>query len=243
MQLFLREWWPTIVVGLAVAIIVFVVGYWQLIVAEGAYLGRWIVTLMYDWFAPRYDSVKGFDPTYEAIALAEPVLRHIKTTVANTATYPSQIEVLDVATGTGRLPAALLFQPTFKGRVIGVDASRRMLKIAQDKLSGHESRVQWQLGDAQRLDFTDGRFDVVGCLEALEFFPDPSRALRELIRVLKPGGLLVVTNRIGPDAWKLPGRAMPTERFMTLLHDLGLRDIEHASWMVDYDLIFAVKPA
>ena len=240
MQAFLGEYWPTILLALILAIIVFGVGYWQLIIAEGAYLGRWIVTLMYDWFAPRYDKVKDFDQGYEAIALAEPVLRHLKTSGLH-ARNPTSVYVLDVATGTGRLPAALLFQPRFKGHVIGVDASARMLNIAKSKLAAFESRVAWQRGDAQHLKFADDTFDVVGCLEALEFFPNPRTALCELVRVLKPGGLLMVTNRVGPDAWKLPGRAMTTDEFMSVLHELGLQEIEHAQWMVDYDLVFGVK--
>ncbi len=240
--LFLRNWWSAIAVALIIAILVFVIGYWQLIIAEGAYLGRWIVTLMYDWFAPRYDQVKDFDQDYEALALAEPILRHLNLS-KHAPSRAKDATVLDVATGTGRLPAAILFQPAFKGRVIGVDASARMLKVAQTKLAAYATRVDWRRGDAQRLDFADNSMDVVSCLEALEFFPNPRNALCELIRVLKPGGLLVVSNRVGPDAWKLPGRAMTTDAFMTMLHELGLYEIEHTKWMVDYDLVFGVKTA
>ncbi len=240
MQAFLRDWWTTIAITLIIAILVFVIGYWQLIVAEGAYLGRWIVTLMYDWFAPRYDRVKDFDQDYEALALAEPILRHLNLSKQAPA-QSKNVTVLDVATGTGRLPAALLFQPAFKGRVIGLDASTRMLQVAKSKLTAYSGRVDWRRGDAQRLDFAVNSIDVVSCLEALEFFPNPRKALCELIRVLKPGGLLVVSNRIGPDAWKLPGRAMTTEAFMAMLHELGLYEIEHAKWMEDYDLVFGVK--
>ena len=240
MQVFLREWWSMIAIVLIIAILVFAIGYWQLIIAEGAYLGRWIVTLMYDWFAPRYDRVKDFDGDYEALALAEPILRHLNLS-KHAPARSKDATVLDVATGTGRLPAAILFQPAFKGRIIGLDASARMLKVAQAKLVAYAGRADWRQGDAQRLDFADNSIDVVSCLEALEFFPNPRKALCELIRVLKPGGLLVVTNRVGPDAWKLPGRAMSTEKFMGILHELGLYEIEHTQWMVDYDLVFGIK--
>ena len=60
-----------IVVLMAVAAVIV---YWQLIVAEGAYLGSRVVALLYDLFAPRYDGVKQFDPTSDAVMLAEPIL-------------------------------------------------------------------------------------------------------------------------------------------------------------------------
>jgi SAM-dependent methyltransferase len=68
-------------------------------------------------------------------------------------------------------------------------------------------------------------------------------AVREMLRVLKPGGLLMVSNRIGPDAWKLPGRALPTEAFADWLRELGLRDVQYHPWLVDYDLVTGVKQA
>ena len=77
--------------------------------------------------------------------------------------------------------------------------------------------------------------------EALEFFADPPMAVREMLRVLKPGGLLMLSNRIGPDLWKLPGRAMPTPQFVARLAALGVQQIETETWMVDYDLVRAIK--
>jgi hypothetical protein len=82
--------------------------YWQLIIAEGAYLGQQVVTLLYDLTAQRYDAIKRFSPDMEALFLGEPltqVLRHVEEPL-----------VLDIATGTGRLPIALLTQRSFRGR-------------------------------------------------------------------------------------------------------------------------------
>ena len=79
------------------------------------------------------------------------------------------------------------------------------------------------------------------CLEAVEFFPRPLDAVRELVRVLKPGGLLMISNRIGPDAWKLPGRAMPSTVFADYLRQIGLSDVQVNRWLVDYDLLLAVR--
>ncbi len=221
-----------IVVLIAVAA---VIAYWQLIVAEGAYLGARVVALLYDWFAPRYDGVKQFDPTSDAVMLAEPVLRHLNAMTVGTPV------ALDVATGTGRLPLALMMQPAFTGRIVAIDASKKMLDIAQAKLKAYADRIEWQRDDAQRLKFEDGAFDVVTSLEALEFFTHPSLALSEMIRVLRPGGLLMVSNRIGPDAWKLPGKAMPTYEFIKLLESLGVHRVRREDWLVDYDLVVGIK--
>jgi ubiquinone/menaquinone biosynthesis C-methylase UbiE len=149
--------------------------------------------------------------------------------------------VLDVATGTGRLPLALMLQPAFTGRIVAIDASKKMLDIAHAKLSSYADRIEWQLEDAQHLKFEDDAFDVVTSLEALEFFTDPKLALSEMIRVLRPGGLLMVSNRIGPDAWKLPGKAMPTYEFIKLLESLGIHMVRREDWLVDYDLVLGIK--
>ncbi len=213
------------------------IAWWQLAVAEGAYLGRRVVAFLYDRYAGRYDRVKQFHPASDAVMLAMPILEHLN----GMGSRQAQARVLDVATGTGRLPAALLAQPAFRGRIVALDLSPKMLEQAQAKLSGHADRVQWMLHDAQYLPFEDASFDVVTCLEAIEFFPRPFEAVAELARVLKPGGLLMVSNRIGPDAWKLPGRAMPSAEFAALLGRLGVGGITIQRWLVDYDLLLAER--
>jgi ubiquinone/menaquinone biosynthesis C-methylase UbiE len=230
------EW---IIIALVVASlsVVGLLAYWQLIVAEGAYLGTRIVALLYDWFAPHYDRVKQYDKTSDAVMLAQPVLRHLA------ANHRRQGTVLDVGTGTGRLPAALFAQPRFAGTVVAIDASSRMLELAQAKLVAHGGRIAFMQRDAQRLPFNDGAFDVVTCLEALEFMRDWRGAAADMLRVLRPGGLLMVSNRIGPDAWKLPGRAVPTDDFIAWLSESGLEIATRHEWLVDYDLIFGIKSA
>lgn len=211
--------------------------YWQLVVAEGAYLGRRIVTWLYDLFAPRYDRVKDFQPGMDTLHLALPIMRYLARHVADDV----QPFVLDVGTGTGRLPAALLAQTRFRGHIIGLDASAGMLAIARAKLTEHNDRITWLQHNAQQLPFDNDYFDVVVCLESIEFFPQPLNAVLELARVLKPNGLLVLSNRIGADAWKMPKRTMPTPAFIAWLEQHGLRGVESEAWLVDYDLIKALK--
>ena len=112
--------------------------------------------------------------------------------------------LLDVATGTGRVPLALLrnrFAAT-GGRIVGLDLSWGMLRQARAKLQDYDRWVDLVWQDASHLPFDDGTFDAVTCMEALEFLPRPREALAEMVRVLAPGGLLAVTNRVG--VWRAP---------------------------------------
>ncbi len=207
--------------------------YWQIAIAEGAYLGRRVVIWLYDRWAPRYDAVKQFNPAADDLLLAAPILIHTRTT--------PRPRVLDLACGTGRLSEALLRQPLFRGEIVALDASARMLEIARRKLAAHSARVQFIQHPAETLPFGDAEFDAVACVEALEFLPDPRAAIREMLRVLKPGGFLLLSNRVGPDAWKLPGRTTPTPTLIAWLTEQGLQRAEPQTWLVDYDLIYGIK--
>ena len=79
--------------------------------------------------------------------------------------------ILDVATGTGRVPHFVLEWPTFNGRIIGLDAAEKMLAVAVEKLRPFGNRVMFIQQTAANLPFPDNRFDAVTCLESLEFFP------------------------------------------------------------------------
>jgi SAM-dependent methyltransferase len=102
--------------------------------------------------------------------------------------------VLDVACGTGiggRL-AAQIVGPG--GRVVGLDLDDGMLAVARDGTrSPEDAPIEWHRGDAQRMPFDAATFDYVICLEGIQFFPSRLAGLREIRRVLRPGGLLVAS--------------------------------------------------
>lgn len=204
-------------------------GWWLIVASEGVYLGRRAVIALYDLFARRYDGVKKFDSIYEHALLAQPIMEHI-------APHRSPL-VLDVATGTGRLPLALLKHKHFQGRVIAVDLSRAMLRQAAGKLHGYEQQSALLWCPADRLPFADDLFDVVCCLEALEFTPNPEATLRELIRVLRPGGLLFISNRINTRL--MPGKTWDREQLAGLLVEYGIEDADLEPWQSDYDKVWA----
>ena len=96
--------------------------------------------------------------------------------------------VLDVACGTGTLARAALLETGLTGRIIGLDASEKMLKSAQEK----SKRIEWQLGDATAMPFEKNRFDRVMCQFALMFITNRVAVIKEMLRVCKPDGLVVL---------------------------------------------------
>ncbi|MCY4019519.1 MAG: methyltransferase domain-containing protein [Chloroflexi bacterium] len=207
--------------------------WWLLIETEGAYLGKRAVIWLYDLYARRYDRVKQFDDYSDQLLLAEPLLDRIS----------PQLDplILDVAAGTGRLPLLLARNVRFHGHVIGLDHSRKMLAIAASKIMRERfgKFISLARGDAMDLPFPDAAFDAVACLESLEFFPDPDAALAELARVLRPGGLLLATNRIHT-RW-MPGRTASRPRLTQKFCACDLLSIEFEAWQEDYDKVWARK--
>lgn len=96
--------------------------------------------------------------------------------------------VLDVACGTGILAREALARVGSGGSVTGLDAGAGMLAVAERL----EPAVHWRQGMAEELPFADDTFDVVVSQFGLMFFADRGRALREMQRVLGPGGRLAV---------------------------------------------------
>jgi ubiquinone/menaquinone biosynthesis C-methylase UbiE len=225
--------------ALAGGILTVVVIYWLLVLTEGAYLGPRTVTVLYDRVARRYDGIKQFDDEDEAYFLGRPVARFLASQPASPDGPPW---LLDVATGTGRLPLTVLQASQGACRVVALDRAAAMLAEARRKLDEQGwGDVIYLAHDATRLPFGGGQFPVVACLEALEFLPGPEAALAELLRVAQPGGLLVLTNRIGREARLLPGRTFSRERLSATLRLLGASGVEVMPWQMDYDLVFAVK--
>lgn len=219
------------IIGIVVAALAIIaLGWWLFIESEGVYLGRRVVIWLYDLYADRYDDIKHFQKDYDHSYLAHPIMELI-------APHRAPL-VLDVATGTARMPLAFLRHAWFQGRVVGADLSRKMLTKAAAKLEG-ESRVTLVWTPAERLPFADNTFDVVTCLEALEFMERPEAAMAECVRVLRPGGVLLLTNRINTRL--MPGKTMPAEQMETLLLGMGIEDVDIEYWQVDYDRVWGIK--
>jgi ubiquinone/menaquinone biosynthesis C-methylase UbiE len=219
-----------VIAGFVVAALCVLV-WWLIIPTEGVYLGRRMVVWLYDLYAHRYDAVKNYYRQYEHMYLAQPILDAI---APNTSPL-----VLDVATGTGRLPLALNRHTHFEGFVIGIDLSRKMLHHASRNIYPYDHRAAFVWAPAETLPFDDNTFDVVTCLEALEFMTDPPAVLKELVRVLRPGGLLLVTQRINTRL--MPGKTWTSQQIQTLLETCGVEDGKAQIWQVDYRKVWGRK--
>ena len=101
--------------------------------------------------------------------------------------------VLDVACGTGDFSIAIA-KAVKKGEVIGVDISKEMLEVMRQKVLKNklESIISQEVGDGEALRFPEGSFDRVVNAFGIRNFEDRDKGLREALRVLKPGGRLVI---------------------------------------------------
>ena len=119
-------------------------------------------------------------------------------------------EALDLATGTGDFALELAARPIIT-RVVGLDFSPKMLALARKKAGRNrrlKNHVRWVQGDALALPFPANRFSCVTTGFGLRNFADMEAALREMVRVIRPGGRVVILD-IAP----LRGRGS-AQRFM-----------------------------
>ena len=95
--------------------------------------------------------------------------------------------ILDVGSGTGALAIAVA-EAAPSARITGIDPSNTYVRYAQARAKS--DRVRFLVGDAQQLEMADATFDKTLSLLVMNFIPDPARALREMIRVTRPGGIV-----------------------------------------------------
>lgn len=231
-------WYLAITVLLVVALgLVIERLYREIFLLEGIRLGERIHTRLYDRWAASYDANKSDSQRDDAGAVAGPLIERL---AAQTAAAPDTL-VLDVATGTGRLPAALLGDPRYRGRIVGLDISPGMLGKAAEKLARFGDRSALLLQRAAPLPFPDGTFAAVSCLETMELLDDQAGHLREFHRVLRAGGILLVTRNTGE--WGRAAAACPPETFTARLIAAGFEQVEIRPWWRRFDLVWARKPA
>ncbi len=102
-------------------------------------------------------------------------------------------DLLDIGSGTGTWVAWVAGSPLPSGRIVGLDYSAAMCTVAQQKAA----RIQGQAprfvnGDAEHLPFPDASFGVVTCSNSFHHYPHQAAAVREMRRVLRPGGRLMI---------------------------------------------------
>ena len=154
------------------------------------------VAAMFNAISPKYDALNrilsaGIDQSWR-----RKTLREIRATGA--------LKLLDVATGTADLALALA-----KGipgsRVVGVDISSGMLEVGRSKVRAKdlEGRVRLDLGDGEQLPYEESSFGAVTVAFGVRNFENLEQGLRDMRRVLEPGGTLAVLEFSQPTAWPL----------------------------------------
>jgi demethylmenaquinone methyltransferase/2-methoxy-6-polyprenyl-1,4-benzoquinol methylase len=172
------------------------------------------VEAMFDSISPHYDRLNhllslGTDRLWRRRAV-NLIGKHVK---------PGRI--IDVATGTGDLAiAAMRLEPE---EVTGIDISGEMLARAREKITrlGYGEKIGMLQGDSAYLDFRDGTFDVAMSAFGVRNFEDTVTGLREMCRVLKPGGMVMILEFSKP-SW-FPLKQIYSLYFRKILPRIGRR--------------------
>ena len=199
---------------------------------EGTRLSPRVQAWLYDRWAKKYDAGKKESQLHDAEMLARPTLDALKDI--------DRPFVLDLATGSGRLPLALLNEPSFNGHVIAVDISKGMLEQAALKLDAHRGQFTLLRVIGFPLPFPDNSFDMVACMEALEVMPEMESPLNELFRILRPGGFFLTSH--ATDASGRKSKVITREEFKAILEKKGFEKVEIVSWWRWFDRVSARKP-
>jgi ubiquinone/menaquinone biosynthesis C-methylase UbiE len=158
-----------------------------------------------------FETVDAHGPDYFVRFLdartAIPDERRIKQLITSELRLRDGLSVLDVGSGTGSDTCEVARSVTPGGSVVGLDRSVRMVEEARRRASELGVAAEFIEGDAAALPFPDATFDRCRAERVLAFLPDPAPAVRELVRVTRPDGLVVVSEidlgtafLAGPDA-------------------------------------------
>ena len=152
---------------------------------------------MFDSIAPDYDRLNHIMSMNVDKGWRRKALKRIVDT-------EGPLEVLDLACGTGDFSLAIarrMDRRSVAGHVAGVDLSEGMLAVMREKVdaAGLSERISVAQGDGESLPFPDGSFDRVTIAFGIRNFEDREKGLREMLRVLKSGGRLVILELSVPE--------------------------------------------
>ncbi|HMP71899.1 MAG TPA: bifunctional demethylmenaquinone methyltransferase/2-methoxy-6-polyprenyl-1,4-benzoquinol methylase UbiE [Kiritimatiellia bacterium] len=192
---------------------------------------------MFDRIAPRYDCIN------RLLSFRKDVVWRRR--VARLLPREREIEVLDLATGTADQLFALVDRGLIIRRGVGIDLSERMLEVGRRKIEarGLGDRLELRSGDAMALPFPDQSFDAVTMSFGIRNVVDVLETLKEIRRVLRPGGrALILEFSIPPSVsirrfyfcylrWTLPllGRVISGDPYAYRYLNLTIEDFPHGA--------------
>ncbi len=141
--------------------------------------------------------LEGWSARWYARTTARDLDQYKALAAALAARLPAGGDVLEVAPGPGYLAIELARRSDF--RVTGLDISKTFVRMAAENAQKAGVRVEFRLGDAAALPFAEAAFDLIVCRAAFKNFTEPVQALREMHRVLRPGGVALIID-LRPDA-------------------------------------------
>jgi arsenite methyltransferase len=145
---------------------------------------------------------------------------------------PPGARVLDVGCGSG-WASRLIAQKANNGRVVGIDISDEMVKVSCDS-STSVSNIEYRVASAEKLPFADREFSHAFSMESLYYYEDMLSALKEIARVLEPGGLFVCVVDLYEEnrpshQWiqqlSVPVQLLSTAQYRSLLEQAGFGDV------------------
>lgn len=117
--------------------------------------------------------------------------------------HKRDLKILDVGSGPGWIPAMLKkIRPPWQ--ITALDYSRHMIRFAQKNAQGQGLHINWIQGSAENMNFEADQFDLVISHYALHEFPNPKAAIKEMIRVTKDGGHILIEDLRRPPRWLMP---------------------------------------
>jgi ubiquinone/menaquinone biosynthesis C-methylase UbiE len=136
---------------------------------------------------------------------------------------PNGLQWLDVGCGNGAFTEELIARGA-PDTVTAIDPSDDQLAYARTRLGA--KAANFRVGDAQKLPFGNGSFDVAIMVLVISFLPDPDKAAAEMARVVRPGGWIATY------MWDIPGGGAPTDPIYATLESLGMTSVRPANPVV-----------
>lgn len=207
--------------AIAAAVVVFVV------VTDGRYFGKPLVRWIYDRMGPAIFSVQVDQSTW-SVLFAELEMK-------------AGDRFLDIGTATGDLPISLAAMAVTAIQAIGLEISMPMVKTAvgSARRRGVAARTGFVTADVEApLPFADRAFGCVTALGVLETLRQSGSSLRELNRVLRPGGVLVLSVYTGPSRWLA---SLGEGWYREQLSAIGPYDFRRAPLRRSHDVLIARK--